>query len=232
MWRPQASCVCLLLTTGTGWGTIFLKLSSCTRYQQMQDRGSCFKSEYNAVKSHGLRKWWVNQSTEGKLIIFLSSGQEKALWWKSKAPLRLEGTDHVVLPSNTAASEQAFPSTATLSHTAEKAVWSSPFALLDLPLSRTLGGIIKQFKNLESLACLWWYVLFVQCNYANSPPKRTSVPVRSGLEGLQYVLYDNTQNSQILCGTPQLADRHLTSIPLKHIVLWNKCKATYENFRQ
>lgn len=38
------------------------------------------KSGCNAAKSHGLRKWWVNWSTEGKLVIFLSSGQDKALW--------------------------------------------------------------------------------------------------------------------------------------------------------
>lgn len=136
----------------------------------------------------------------------------------------------MVLPSNKAAAEQAFPSTATLSHTAKKAVWSSPIAVLDLPLSCTLGGIIKQF--LESLACLWWYVPSVQCNHANSPAKITFVPARSGLEGLQYILCDKVQNNQILCGTIQLADRYRTSIPLKHILLWNNYKATYENFRQ
>lgn len=102
--------------------------------------------------------------------------------------------------------------------------------VLNLPLSCTLGGIIKQF--LESLACLWWYVLFVQCSHANSPPKITSVPMRSGLEGLQYILCDNIQNSKIICGTIQLADGHLTSMPLKHILFWNKYTATYENFRQ
>lgn len=51
--------------------------------------------------------------------------------------------------------------------------------------------------------------IYVHCNHANSPGKILSVPEKSRLEDLQYILFDSICYNQILRGTIQLAGKHL-----------------------